>query len=190
MTPVYVLHLGTIGDIKEEMADDYSIYFEPECLLLPIKSDYKIFMKNTNFGNICTINFSLNDKNLSYFLENSSRLSLFSNTMEIFTVEMAYFIEITYKDIFGDNIKSTYFCKPNLKYDLVGEYVKGMDSGDECFYKLNDIPEMEQLYQEFLDESCVYLNKFEAEKVGFKSNFIEMCESAIENEQWYPIASY
>lgn len=182
--PVYCIRLGSF---KKNNTETYNVSVSTDCLLLPISKFKKVIVHNTNIGDICTIEFSHDDECLAEFKEGSPSIPIFSNSSEIISVGLVYFIEITYTDVLGEKKNKVYFCKPNLVVKLKGSF--GFQSNElGCsFSEITNNHSLYEFYQSNLESKCVLFDSIITIDESFFYKFVECSENAIENNQFFQI---
>ena len=184
VTLIYCIRLGMFESNK---LGTYNVMVNKEYLLLPIAEAKKVIMHNTNVGDICTIEFLENDEYLTNFKEDSPSIPVSFNSSEITSIGLAYFIEVKYVDVLGEPNNKIYFCKPNLMVNFKGSY--GFQTNDfNCsFFEITNKNTLYEFYKSIIGSNCVIFDNIITIDEDFETKFVEFCEKAIENNQFFQI---
>ena len=154
-----------------------------------IKDDLYTIQHSANIGKICTLYpLRINEKYFDVFSNTNIDYSELSGKCIISTVELAYFIEITYTDILENEIREIYYCKPNYSISFDNKYNVSSYLSSTNFYRISEGDKLYDLYNKNKNEECVTYNATSFANENEITRLKEAIEEAIDKGQYYLIS--
>ncbi len=154
-----------------------------------IKDDLYTIQHSANIGKICTLYpLRINEKYFDVFFNTNIDYSELSGKCIISTVELAYFIEITYTDILENEIREIYYCKPNYSISFDNKYNVSSYLSSTNFYRISEGDKLYDLYNKNKNKECVTYNATSFANENEITRLKEAIEEAIDKEQYYLIS--